>query len=68
MAYADTDVFDLGSAVQPVAMVFERTGGRWKLATAVNHADGYGLAARCAPQRHAAELRRPRSRRAGYTP
>ena len=44
VAYADTDVFDLGSSVQSVAMVFERTGGLWKLATAVNHADGSRLA------------------------
>src|SRR5580693_3742028 len=40
LAYADTDVFDLGSSVQSVAMVFERVGGLWKLASAVNHADG----------------------------
>ena len=48
MAYADTDVFDLGSSVQSVAMVFERTGGLWKLATAVNHADGARAGRRCA--------------------
>ena len=47
VAYADTDVFDLGSSVQSVAMVFERTGGMWKLATAVNHADGPGWPALC---------------------
>ncbi|HJZ06755.1 MAG TPA: hypothetical protein VJ283_01640, partial [Trebonia sp.] len=47
VAYADTDVFDLGSSVQSVAMVFERTGGLWKLATAVNHADGSGWPALC---------------------
>jgi hypothetical protein len=40
VAYGDTDVFDLGSSVQSVAMVFERAGGRWKLAAAVNHSDG----------------------------
>ena len=40
VAYADTDVFDLGSSVQSVAMVFERVGGLWKLASAVNHSDG----------------------------
>ena len=47
LAYADTDVFDLGSSVQSVAMVFERIGGLWKLATAVNHADGSGWPALC---------------------
>ena len=36
VAYADTDVFDLGPAMQPMAMVFERSDGRWKLAAAVN--------------------------------
>jgi hypothetical protein len=36
VAYGDTDVFDLGPAMQPMAMVFERSGGRWKLAAAVN--------------------------------
>jgi hypothetical protein len=40
VAYADTAVFDLGSSVQSVAMVFERAGGLWKLAAAVNHPDG----------------------------
>jgi hypothetical protein len=40
VAYGDTDVFDLGAGMQSVAMVFERTGGLWKLATAVNHPDG----------------------------
>jgi hypothetical protein len=40
VAYADTDVFDLRSSVQSVAMVFERAAGLWKLATAVNHPDG----------------------------
>jgi hypothetical protein len=40
VAYGDTAVFDLGSSVQSVAMVFERAGGSWKLATAVNHPDG----------------------------
>ena len=47
VAYADTDVFDLGSSVQSVAMVFERIGGLWKLATAVNHADGSSWPALC---------------------
>ena len=36
VAYGDTDVFDLGPAMQPMAMVFERADGRWKLAAAVN--------------------------------
>jgi len=36
VAYGDTDVFDLGPVMQPVAMVFERTGGSWKLAAAVD--------------------------------
>lgn len=47
VAYADTDVFDLGSSVQSVAMVFERTGGQWKLAVAVNHSHGSGWPALC---------------------
>lgn len=40
VAYGDTDVFDLWSGMQPVAMVFEQVGGLWKLATAVVHHDG----------------------------
>jgi hypothetical protein len=36
VAYADTDVFDLWSGMQPVAMVFERIDGSWKLAAAVD--------------------------------
>jgi hypothetical protein len=36
VAYGDTDVFDLWSTMQPVAMVFERVGGSWKLAAAVD--------------------------------
>ena len=40
VAYGDTSVFDLDSSVQSVAMVFERVGGLWKLAAAVNHPDG----------------------------
>jgi hypothetical protein len=47
VAYGDTNVFDLGGAIQSVAMVFERAGGRWKLATAVNHPDGAGWPALC---------------------
>jgi hypothetical protein len=40
VAYGDTDVFDLGSAMQPMAMVFERVTGTWKLAGAVSRPDG----------------------------
>ena len=40
VAYADTDVFTLGQTMQPVAMVFARDGGAWKLAAAVNHPAG----------------------------
>jgi len=47
VAYADTNVFDLGSGMQSVAMVFERAGGRWKLATAVDHPDGAGWPTLC---------------------
>jgi hypothetical protein len=36
VAYGDTDVFDLWSGMQPVAMVFERVEGSWKLAAAVD--------------------------------
>ena len=47
VAYADTDVFDLWTGVQHVAMVFQRTGGRWKLATAVTHPGGPAWPALC---------------------
>jgi hypothetical protein len=47
VAYANTDIFDLRTGMQPVAMVFERTGGLWKLATAVNHPAGPGWPALC---------------------
>ena len=47
VAYGDTNVFDLGAGIQSVAMVFERAGGRWKLAAAVNHPDGAGWPALC---------------------
>jgi len=36
VAYGDTNVFNLGPAMQPMAMVFVRAGDRWKLAAAVN--------------------------------
>jgi len=47
VAYGDTNVFDLGTGMQSVAMVFVRSGGRWKLATAVTHPDGAGWPALC---------------------
>ena len=47
VAYADTDVFDLSTGMQSVAMVFQRTGGRWKLATAVTRPGGSGWPALC---------------------
>jgi hypothetical protein len=47
VAYADTDVFDLGTGMQSVAMVFQRAGGLWKLATAVTHPGGTGWPALC---------------------
>jgi hypothetical protein len=47
VAYGDTNVFDLGTGMQSVAMVFERAGDRWKLATAVDHPDGAGWPALC---------------------
>jgi hypothetical protein len=39
VAYGDTDVFTLGQSMQPVALVFQRVGAAWKLATIVNHSD-----------------------------
>jgi hypothetical protein len=75
VAYADTDVFDFGTGTQSVAMVFERVGGLWKLATAVNHPDG-GWPALCtqgtppaapallAPGRYASDLARVLTRAA----
>jgi hypothetical protein len=47
VAYGDTDVFDLGTGMQSVVMVFERTGGLWKLAAAVNHTGSSGWPALC---------------------
>jgi hypothetical protein len=47
VAYADTDVFDLRTGMQSVAMVFQRTGGQWKLAAAVTHPGGSGWPALC---------------------
>ena len=52
VAYGDTNVFDLGTGMQSVAMVFQRVGGLWKLATAVNHPDGgSGWPALCTQER-----------------
>jgi hypothetical protein len=42
VAYGDTDVFTLGQSMQPVAMVFRRVGGAWKLAVIVNQPSGSG--------------------------
>lgn len=67
VAYAETNVFDLGADIQPMAMVFERVGGRWKLAAAVNRpADGWPALcttgapptapAVLAPERYASDL------------
>jgi hypothetical protein len=39
VAYGETNVFDLWTAMEPVAMVFERVGGSWKLAAAVDRPD-----------------------------
>ena len=61
MAYGDTDVFDLGSGMQSVAMVFERAGGLWKLATAVNRPSG-GWPALCTQGTPPAASRRARAR------
>ena len=40
VAYGDTDVFTLGQGMQPYAMVFQRIGGSWKLAAAVQYPSG----------------------------
>jgi hypothetical protein len=68
VAYGDTDVFTLGQGLQPVAMVFQRVGGSWKLAAAISNAGGSGWPALCstaagastsaalAPDRYAADL------------
>jgi hypothetical protein len=40
VAYGDTDVFTLGQGMQPVAMVFRRAGGAWKLAATVRYPSG----------------------------
>lgn len=40
VAYGDTDVFTLGQSMQPVAMVFQRADGAWKLSAVVNSPSG----------------------------
>ena len=40
VAYGDTDVFTLGQDMQPAALVFQRIGGSWKLAAAVQYPSG----------------------------
>jgi hypothetical protein len=40
VAYGDTDAFTLGQSMQPIAMVFQRIDGAWKLATVVNQPSG----------------------------
>jgi hypothetical protein len=48
VAYGDTDVFTLGQSMQPYAMVFQRDGGSWKLAAAVQYpSSGAGWPALC---------------------
>jgi hypothetical protein len=47
VAYGDTDVFTLGDGMQPVAMAFQRVGGAWKLAVAVDYPGGSGWPALC---------------------
>jgi hypothetical protein len=48
VAYGDTDVFTLGQGLQPVAMVFQRVGGAWKLAAAIDQpGSGTGWPALC---------------------
>ena len=42
VAYGDTNVFTLGQAMQPVALVFQRVGFTWKLAAIVNQSSGPG--------------------------
>jgi hypothetical protein len=70
VAYGDTDVFTLGQGMKPYAMVFQRSGGSWKLAAAVQYPSGAGWPALCsrgtattasavlAPDRYTADLAR----------
>jgi hypothetical protein len=70
VAYGDTDVFTLGQSMQRYAMVFQRSGGNWKLAAAVQYPGGAGWPALCsqgtastasallAPDRYTADLAR----------
>jgi hypothetical protein len=67
VAYADTDVFTLGQSLRPVALVFQRATGAWKLAAMVNAAarpGGYGWPALC--RRGAAPAGGPLLPAAGY--
>lgn len=62
VAYGNTDVCTLGASVQPMAMVFQRVDGRWKLAAAVNHPDrGWPVLCTGGPP-PAAAGRRPRDK------
>jgi hypothetical protein len=47
LAYADTDVFDLGTGMQPAVLIFQRSGRAWKLSAAVNHRHGSAWPALC---------------------
>jgi hypothetical protein len=40
VAYGDTDVVTLGQGMQPVAMIFEQLGAKWKLAAIVQRPSG----------------------------
>jgi hypothetical protein len=44
VAYGDTDVFTLGQAMRPVALVFWRVGRAWKLAAIADPSSGSGHA------------------------
>jgi hypothetical protein len=70
VAYGDTNVFTFDQGMQPYAMVFQRSGGNWKLAAAVQYPSGAGWPALCsrgtattapavlAPDRYTADLAR----------
>ena len=42
VAYGDTDVFTLGQSMQPVALIFQLSGGAWKLSAVINQPSGSG--------------------------
>ena len=67
VAYGDTDVFTLGQRLQPVALAFERTGGTWKLAAAVDPLAVAHTGRRCAG-RAPRQLRPPCLRPAATRP